>query len=268
MPKDISDMSSNKPPAPGVGSDAHSNASLSTGPTDETQKSDSQGSRLSTRVASSARRVGSSIMHTRPKMSAGRHREQSVYRLEHAHDRSADQAARRVETVVLGTGPQGVPLVYDSVTYGFSLGRKDVALVEVRKLDDCGLIQWRFMEQRDWMRRLDVETVEKLHTAMLSIRLEDAHTKEEIDAYIADHVRKDNSYIHGHIVETERETTPQGSVVPVGSVGGAVAGNGVVSTDAISGNGVVNTDAVANGSAMGGNAVAGGGVVNSTSAAT
>ncbi len=126
--------------------------------------------------------------------------------------------------VLLGTGPEGTRLTWHGAVYGFTLDGHDIPLCDVRQLDNCGLIHWRFMEQRDWMRKLDETTVDELHTAALEISLEGAHTRAELEAYIANHVRKDNSYIHGHIVDTESANPAPNTTVAAAQTQGAAQG--------------------------------------------
>ncbi len=85
------------------------------------------------------------------------------------------------------------------------MGDRDVPLSELRKLDACGMIRWRFMEQRDWMRRLDAPLVAKMHEEAIAELLRNAPGVSAADRTIAEHVRKDNSYLHGHIVDTNAE---------------------------------------------------------------
>ncbi len=124
------------------------------------------------------------------------------------HDERRRSARRRSgyhSVVLLGTGPRGHRLIYNREQYAFTLGGRDVPLAEVRMLDASGLIKWSYMEQRDWMRHLDEPKIAELHSAYLASHL-DGNSKSAADAYIADHVRKDNSYLHGHIVEEPPES--------------------------------------------------------------
>ncbi len=122
-------------------------------------------------------------------------------------EKAARKAARNRTVndsiVFLGTGPRGSRLVWHGHVYGFTLDELDISLAELRRLDDRGLIRWRFLEQRDWMRRLDEPQINALHEELLDINPDNIHNRAEAEAYIANHVRKDNSYLHGHIIETE-----------------------------------------------------------------
>ncbi|MCD8316411.1 MAG: hypothetical protein LUB61_03270, partial [Eggerthellaceae bacterium] len=109
------------------------------------------------------------------------------------------------ERVTLGTGPSGKKLSFMKTGYSFLMGERDISLTDVKKLDSQGKIHWRYMEQRDWMRRLDEETVNKHHSEYLTALALNAPGASAMDAAIAEHVRKDDSYLHGKIVDTNKE---------------------------------------------------------------
>ena len=63
----------------------------------------------------------------------------------------------------LGAHCDGRSLEYDELRYEFRLGHAVVPYREVVELDDGGLIRWRAMEQRDWLRRLNAADLEDCH---------------------------------------------------------------------------------------------------------
>lgn len=104
--------------------------------------------------------------------------------------------------LVLGTCADGRDLTYCERFFEFQLDGDFAELSEVRALDRQGLIHWRHMEQRDWFNRIDPVALEysyeKAHAALDS---ESSHLSPE--NWIRHHVRRDNSYLHGRIIEDE-----------------------------------------------------------------
>lgn len=109
------------------------------------------------------------------------------------------------DAVLLGYAGDGGALSYSSSRYQFFVEGAPIELGEVRQLDREGKVRWRFLEHRDWLRRIDGDTLDRC-------RSEAARRFGELDAdmspqdrAIADHVRRDDSYIHGYIVDTDAE---------------------------------------------------------------
>ena len=121
-----------------------------------------------------------------------------------APDESTATLPRRPLIVVLGSLPDGRSLAYCEDYVEFSIDGEPALLSTVRELDRCGRVRWRFLEQRDWLRRLDDESFEAKYLDALARRgdLEGAST---LEAQIREHVRKDNSYLFGQIVDTNAE---------------------------------------------------------------
>ena len=74
-------------------------------------------------------------------------------------------------------------------------------LFEVRALDSAGRIRWRFLEQRDWMRRLPEGPFEESFARAETRAREALPAAERLDAELRAHAEKDTSYLHGRIVE-------------------------------------------------------------------
>jgi hypothetical protein len=92
---------------------------------------------------------------------------------------------------------------FDGRAQVFYLDGRPVPLELVRGLDERGLVRWRFMEHRDWMRRLDPAPARAAYERELE-RAGDALTgRDRLEEQIRRHVRKDDSYLHGRIVETD-----------------------------------------------------------------
>jgi hypothetical protein len=114
----------------------------------------------------------------------------------------------RAATAAGGRAPLGVAegrgdLAFDGRVQAFYLDGRPVPLELVRGLDDRGLVRWRFMEHRDWMRRLDPAPARAAYERELE-RAGDALTgRDRLEEQIRRHVRKDDSYLHGRIVETD-----------------------------------------------------------------
>ncbi len=102
---------------------------------------------------------------------------------------------------VLGTVDGSGELAWRAGADVFELDGAPVRLARVRALDAQGLVRWRFLEQRDWMRRLPPGPCDAAFERAIE-RLEEGLTPaERLDAQIRRHVRKDDSYLHGRIVE-------------------------------------------------------------------
>lgn len=105
----------------------------------------------------------------------------------------------------LGRLADGAPFFYDEERVEFASSSGPLTLADVRALDAAGCIRWRFLEQRDWMRRLDAQAFEAAAAAAREARGLFAEGMSEKDREIAEHVRKDNSYIHGRIVDADAQ---------------------------------------------------------------
>ena len=65
--------------------------------------------------------------------------------------------------MLLGKCSDGRALSYDEALYEFRLDGDPVGLRHVLHLDDRGLVRWRAMELRDWMRRIDPAALQECH---------------------------------------------------------------------------------------------------------
>lgn len=92
-------------------------------------------------------------------------------------------------------------LAYDERGRLFLLDGVPCPLDRVRALDRGGLVRWRFLEQRDWMRRLPAAPFEEAYQQALERRLAGLPVAERLDEELRAHARKDASYLHGRIVE-------------------------------------------------------------------
>lgn len=131
------------------------------------------------------------------------------------------QPAARTRTV-LGTVDGGGELAWRAGAGVFELDGAPVRLARVRALDARGLVRWRFLEQRDWMRRLPPGPCDAAFEREVERFEEGLTPAERLDAQIRRHVRKDNSYLHGHIVEEPAGDDAGGALDP----GGTDAGQG------------------------------------------
>ncbi len=129
------------------------------------------------------------------------------------HARTHKHARVHAEAPVFGAHPPTIPLgVLDDGRalsfcepfYEFTLDGEPISLEEVRCLDRAGHVYWRHLEQRDWIRSLDETVFDEAYERMLEARGPRAG-ESVLDAQIRQHVRKDNSYLHGHIVDTNAE---------------------------------------------------------------
>lgn len=119
--------------------------------------------------------------------------------------RAAKQpVVRRYRNVLLGTVSDGRSLFYDESACVFQLDNHLCELADVRALDACGAVRWRFLEHRDWMRRLDDQACTSAFERELE-RLGQVGGAAGLDEQIRQHVRKDDSYLHGYLVDTNQE---------------------------------------------------------------
>ncbi len=90
----------------------------------------------------------------------------------------------------------------------FLLGGAPCPLDRVRALDRAGLVRWRFLEQRDWMRSLPAKPFAEAYERALERRLEGLAPWERLDEELRAHASKDASYLHGRMVE-DGEAAPE-----------------------------------------------------------
>lgn len=105
---------------------------------------------------------------------------------------------------LLGTVRGGRALAFDESQQVFLLGGRLCSLEEVRSLDAQAKVRWRFLEQRDWMRRLD-DAASAAAFERACERLGQVGGVAGLDEQIRQHVKKNDSYLHGHIVDTNEE---------------------------------------------------------------
>lgn len=105
---------------------------------------------------------------------------------------------------VAGLGPLG----FSEAAHVFWLAGRPCSLAEVRRLDACGLVSWRFLEHRDWMRRLDAPACDAAYEEACARAAAARGPAAALDEQIRRHVRKDDSYLHGRIVETDAPADP------------------------------------------------------------
>lgn len=97
----------------------------------------------------------------------------------------------------LGVLPDGKKLNYSEAAYTFFLDSEPIDLHKVRCMDRKGVIHWHFHEQRDWMWKLDRATLEAAQARALNLD----PSSLSLDDQIKLHAAKNDSYIHGHIVD-------------------------------------------------------------------
>jgi hypothetical protein len=112
----------------------------------------------------------------------------------------------------LGTCLDGGTLHYDDEWYAFTLKGATLALAQVKALDCAAKIHWEFLEQRDWLWRIDALAFKRAHERAMET-LEDANSARDLNAWITRHVKRDNSYLHGRIVEEKEEAAAPSAVV-------------------------------------------------------
>ena len=105
--------------------------------------------------------------------------------------------------VVLGRVDGLRELGYCEAERLFVLDGRPCALADVRAWDRQGRVAWRFLEQRDWMRRLPRGPFEEALAAAREHAYEALPSAERLDKELRAHARKDASYLHGRIVEEE-----------------------------------------------------------------
>lgn len=113
-------------------------------------------------------------------------------------------AVRTPPRFEIGTIADGRALTYCEAYFEFAADGEPVSLSEVRELDRAGCVRWRFLEQRDWMRRLDDAAFQEAYERALEGRTV-YYGDSALDEQIRRHVKRDNSYLHGHIVDTDQE---------------------------------------------------------------
>lgn len=121
----------------------------------------------------------------------------------------ADFEARAFErrerpATLLGTVGGGQALAFDESAQVFLLGGRLCSLDEVRACDARAEVRWRFLEHRDWMRRLNAKACAAALERELE-RLGRVGGASGLDEQIRQHVRKNDSYLHGRIVDTDEE---------------------------------------------------------------
>ncbi len=99
--------------------------------------------------------------------------------------------------IVMGTLIDGRTLRYNEQRIVFYADKQAVSLEEVRAADAHASIRWSLLEQRDWMLRLDADDFAWAH----GIMCDQGDTGDDLDVRIDEHVKRDNSYLHGRIID-------------------------------------------------------------------
>lgn len=145
------------------------------------------------------------------------------------------QALRATGKVDLAVADDGRRLSFDRAHRVFELDGSLCGLEDVRALDGRALLSWRYLEQRDWMRRIDGAAYAAAFEQRAS-ELGASGDASELDEKIRQHVRKNDSYLHGRIVDTSGDgapPSPPGAAAPASASasgeadGGGLAGDGV-----------------------------------------
>lgn len=121
-----------------------------------------------------------------------------------------------VDRTALGAVRGAGALAFSETQRVFWLAGEPCPLGLVRALDARGLVTWRFLEHRDWMRRLDEAACDAAYEEVLEQIAGSKTGAAALDEQIRRHVRKDDSYLHGRIVDADAQAEERAAAQQAG----------------------------------------------------